>query len=157
MTPKYSIRKATPEDYPFIYSSWLKSYRNSDFATTQANHVYHLNQHNIIEEILNTCEVYLITSAPSPEQEILFGFIAYEYLQNVPVIHYLYIKYTYRGFGLGKALFNLAVNTLPDGSKEPFLYTYHSFDAKQLRVKFNACIYNPYIAIVKIWKRFTND
>lgn len=159
MKPDCTIRQYNPTtDEDFIHKAWKTNFRESDFGLTISNQVYYTNMDDLIKEILNTSQVYLLVSTPEADKpELFFGFIAFEYMQNVPVIHFLYIKYHWRNFGLGTDLLNLAVKTQADGEKEPFIYTFHSFAASNLRKKFRACIHNPFIALTKIWRRYNDE
>ena len=99
----YKLRATDAEDSSFIFNSWLKSYRNSDFAKAQCNAVYFENHKQIIHSIL---ERSLMVVVCNPEDDShMFGYIIYEKLAgNNLLVHYLYIKHTYRRMKLAKAL-----------------------------------------------------
>lgn len=159
MKPQCTIRpyNHTRDDETFVSKAWKTNFRESAFGLTIGNTVYFDNMDSLLIETINTSQVYLLVSSPEADKpELYFGFIAFEYKQNVPVIHFLYIKYHWRNLGLGTDLLNLAVKTLPDGEKEAFIYTCHTFAATNLRKKFRACIHNPFIFLTKIWRRY-ND
>ena len=42
------LRPLTEEDYPFLYNSWLKSYRFSLFAERITNTIYFEDHHHVL-------------------------------------------------------------------------------------------------------------
>jgi ribosomal protein S18 acetylase RimI-like enzyme len=95
-----AIRQAIEADVPFIFNSWLKSYRS--MARTVSNPVYFEFHHKAIEALLQRSEV-LVAVNPADANE-LYGYIVYEVVQDVPVIHYAYVKQSFRGLGIATAL-----------------------------------------------------
>lgn len=94
-------RPPTPEDLNFITNSWLKSNRSSTFAYYIDREDYYRIHENLVKIIL---ERSLATIICDPEDHShVYGYAVYELNNDVLVLHYLYIKYAYRNFGLAKS------------------------------------------------------
>lgn len=135
------IRNATEADVPFIFNSWLKSYRGSSSAKAVSNPVYFEFQHKAIEKLLQRSQVFMLCSAEDSTQ--VYGYIVTEEVEQVPIMHYCYVKYAFRGMGLCSALMKHAKL---DKNKGGF-YTHDTHAAAKLlgKTKF---VYNPYLAFV---------
>ena len=127
-------RQANAQDVPFIFSSWLKSYHNSNFALSIPSTMYFKEQHKLIEQIITRSTV-LVAVNPEDQSQI-YGWICADTAGAVPIIHYLYVKHPYRKFGLGRMLVDLI-------STEPFIYTHDTGK------KFTSGVYCPYMAFNK--------
>lgn len=135
---KIKMRVPTEEDTSFIFNSWLKSYRSSNFAKDQCNTVFFENYKKIVSDII---ERSLITIVCNPEDDNhLYGYIVFE---NLPgsnlLVHYLYVKHTYRKQGIAKRLVD-SVRT----SSNPILASHNTQVCKAS--KSIIYIYDPYRA-----------
>jgi len=132
------IRKATEHDVPFIFNSWLKSFRDSSLVAAVSNTVYFSNQHKLIQKLVKTSEVLISCNPDDPDQ--LYGYIVCERIDNVFVIHYVYIKTSFRGLGLAKAL--LAATDY--NGKELAAHSHSTKAAQFIGRRYNF-IYHPYV------------
>jgi GNAT superfamily N-acetyltransferase len=99
------VRFATNEDIPFIFSSWLRSFREQGYlARAVPNTIYYQNHHQILQKLVKRSKVYIACNSNDVSQ--IYGYIVGEYIENALVIHYLYVKHSFRKLGVGKALFN---------------------------------------------------
>lgn len=134
------IRRATESDVPFIFNSWLKSYRHSRFAQDLHTTIYYSEHHKIIENLLKTCEVIIACSDDDVSQ--ILGWACFEKVQGAFVLHYIYTKQTYRMLGIaGRLLSETGHN--PELAS---LYSHHSAVALKLAGKYNF-VYNPYLGM----------
>lgn len=93
------IRKATKEELPFVYSTWLKSYKHSSqFAARIKNNVYYNYHQQIVKRLVSRSEVLV---ASESEDGPVFGYIVFE---SPNLIHFAYIKKSFRHLGLFKEL-----------------------------------------------------
>jgi hypothetical protein len=110
-----SLTKETPEgqlpvhhrsmqetDSNFIYNSWLKSFRNGTMTKNVPNAIYFTNHHKIIDKLLRTAKTIVCCNTEDPS--IIYGFINYEIVDDQFVLHYVYVKHTYRKLGIAKNL-----------------------------------------------------
>ena len=129
------MRTADESDIKFIYSSWLKSFRRSPFAAQISNALYFDGQHKRITHILAKPETNVICVCNPEDASQIYGWICAEIGGPITVVHYVYVKRTYRGFGIGKGL----IESL--GSKN-FIFTHDTGFAQ----KFGG-VYSPYLAM----------
>lgn len=134
------IRKAIEEDVPFIFKSWLKSCRGMPLAKDLNNTIYYAEHHKVVERLLKSCDVYIACDDADPSD--IYGFMCAEYISNVFVLHFAYVKHTYRNLGIGMMLLNAFK---PDVSLAS-IYTHQTPAAVRLAAKFNM-YYSPYPAL----------
>jgi hypothetical protein len=91
MSSVVKIRSATSDDLPFIYSSWIKSYRHGNPACLRAGSEYFSGQHRVIERLLERgAEIRIACYSESPH--LILGWMCSE----PGTIHYVYVKKPYR-------------------------------------------------------------
>jgi hypothetical protein len=146
MNLQTTLRSPTDADISFVYNSWLKSYRKSDFAKAQCNSVYFSGFKQIVTEVLERSNV--IVACDPNDSDLVFGYIVYEQLDSGPLcIHYVYTKFTYRKFGLGTKLFDTVVAATQNGNL-PVLVSHYSPKLQKHETP-KKLIYNPYVAFYK--------
>ncbi len=143
------IRRATDGDVPFIFNSWLKSYRNSWFAKLVLNPIYFDQHHKILERLAKTSEILVACNNEDIGQ--IYGYICAEKIDGVFVLHYCYVKHTFRGMGIAKELLNVFDHKLGDAA----FYTHHTRIAESLSPKYSM-IYNPYLLLNDTGKEKAN-
>lgn len=124
-----SLQPAEPNHQNFIFSSWLRSYRNSDITRFVPNEVYYEKHSELVTKLLDTSTVLMAVNADCPDQ--IFGFICYD----ETAIHYVYVKYIYRKMGLAKLLLEQALHTtvvthLPPKLSPTFTYNPYLLELK---------------------------
>lgn len=137
-TPQIRFRPAGQEDVNFIFNSWLKSYRNSYATKNITSTFYFTEHHKVIERILAAAKTVIACNQEDPSQ--VYGYVVGDTVDGIFVIHYLYVKHSFRGLGLGKLLFN-AFDHDPTAAS---LYTHHTHMAHRLAAKYNM-LHHPYI------------
>ena len=141
MESKIQIDYRAPDvsDKSFIFNSWLKSFRNSPFAKPMPNEPYYKNHKQIIEKLLKKSKVLIAANPSDPLQ--IFGYIVYEELGDVKILHYVYVKYSFRKFGIAKNM----VNSITED--KAFLYTHHVDLLRKIKDKYSM-LYDPYKALL---------
>lgn len=139
---KHSLRPPTESDTNFIFNSWLKSYRSSAFAKDQCNTVFFDNYKRVIATIIDRSLISILCSPDDPNH--LYGYIVYEDLpgQNL-LVHYVYVKHTYRKSGLAKELIKSARK-----NSNPILTSHNTNVCKSS--KSLVYIYDPYRAFYSV-------
>lgn len=135
------IRQATPEDANFILNSWLKSYRQSNFAKAITNTVYFEGHHKVIRALLKKSSCLIACNEQDPNQ--IYGYIVSETVSNIPVVHYAYVKQTFRSMRIGQILLNKVKKP-----EEAGVYTHSTRAAEKLAAKYNL-IHHPYLAFAE--------
>jgi ribosomal protein S18 acetylase RimI-like enzyme len=133
------IRLAQENDRPFIFSNWLRHYKNrSYFAKRIRNTVFYKWHHMVVENILNRPTTQIFIAHPPSEPEVILGFMASESVNDGAVIHFIYIKPQFKRMGIAKRLFK------DFDDKEPIYFTHWTFDLDELIHKVPNLIYDPY-------------
>ncbi len=109
-------RKPTPTDLNFVMSSWLRSARNNDQNNYISNQDYYHHYANQVTSLLKRSLVSMVVNEADHDQ--IYGYIVCE--PNNRLIHYLYMKPYYRGFGLAK---DLVSAIFPDLGANPITLT----------------------------------
>jgi hypothetical protein len=131
-----AIRLADESDQGLIFSSWLKSYRKSASTLGLTNEIYFDGQREIIRRLLSKAQVRLLVSRDDPSH--IYGWACMDLTGNLPVLHYVYIKHTYRKLGLTRLL-------LSDLMESPVIYSHPGAFAEKLAA---GSRFNPYKAIL---------
>lgn len=98
MADPVRLRTRAPGDDAFIYSSWLKSYRQSPAAKEFSNDVYYSGQSRLIARLMKEATILLACSQDDEDQ--VYGYICF----GPGLLHYLYVKHAYRGYGIARLL-----------------------------------------------------
>lgn len=134
------LRPANQEDVPFIFSSWLKSYKYAPWCRNLTNTVYYAEHHKVIERLLKTNDVIIACNPEDPSQ--IYGFVCAGTVDGIFCLHYMYVKQSFRGLGIGKTL----LNAFQHDPSTAAVYTHHTRIAEKQAAKYNF-VYHPYILI----------
>jgi GNAT superfamily N-acetyltransferase len=134
------LRLAEESDVGFIFNSWLKSYRSSYFAKPISNTIYFSEHHKVIEKLAKTSEILIACNQDDPSQ--IYGYACAERVDGVFVIHYIYVKQTFRRMGVAKALLESFDHDYSDAA----VFTHNTSIADKLAAKYNL-VYHPYLLI----------
>ena len=134
------LRIGTVDDAPFVFNSWLKSFRSSTFAKQISNTIYYHDHHIVIEKLLKNNDVIIACSKSDPNQ--LYGFICAGQTDGIFTLHYIYVKHPFRRMGIAKALFNAFEHDPSHAS----IYTHRTKAAEKLQDRYNM-VHHPYIAL----------
>lgn len=132
------LRLNTPADESFIYDSWLKSYQeqNRDFKRMGIR-TYYAGYKKILMGILDSALVVIACNPDDKDQ--IYGFIVAE--ADADIVHYLYVKYTFRKLGIAR---RLLLNVHPELREKPLIHTFANpiSDKKQSEYLLT---YNPFL------------
>jgi len=137
------LRPATESDIGFIFNSWLKSYRSSAFAKSIINEVYFENHHKIIERLVQENQVIIACDEKDSNQ--FYGYICAGKVQDHFICHYMYVKHSFRGLGIGTELLNYFDHDIESIS----IYTHHTRICDKVAEKYNF-VYMPYLAFKEV-------
>ena len=132
------LRTANDEDLPFIFSSWLKSYRSSHFAKKITNTIYFGDHHKVIEHLLKNSIVMISCNEEDPSQ--IYGYAVGSQVDGIFILHFIYVKHTFRNMGIGSML----LDSYGFDKENASLYTHHTDVAERLSAKYNF-VYHPYL------------
>lgn len=111
---EWNIRKAEEEDIPFIYATWIKSYRyDSLIGKGCRNTVFYPNYNRIIDWVLDRSEVLMACHLNNPQ--VVFSYLVYE----PDIVHYAFTKEAFLRQGICKSLWEEA-GRIPNYSHKTF-------------------------------------
>lgn len=134
-----SIRDGQEGDVPFIFSSWLKSFRVGLVCKHVDNTIYFTEHHKVAERIMKRATVKIATDPADPAT--IYGYLVYERIDGILVVHYAYVKHTFRAMGV---LRQLMATIEHDFNRNTGLFTHSTIISARLSLKYNL-IYHPYI------------
>lgn len=140
MKANIHLRQAIEPDASFIFSSWLKSFRHSRLAGNVASSIYFTEHHKIIESLLTQCKT-LVACNPEDKNQI-FGYLCYEEIDGILVIHYVYTKHTFRKMGIAECL----INEVREDDSVACMFTHCTNSGERIAPKFK-CVYHPYLSL----------
>ena len=93
------LRNANSEDVSFVFNSWLKSYRNALACKNVPNEIYFNEHHKLIERLVKDNKVVVACSETDANE--LYGYIVAGQSEGIFVLHYIYVKHSFRNMGIG--------------------------------------------------------
>lgn len=139
-----SLRQATALEIPFIAHSLIKSFRHSSSCGKKLAPGLVETQHlRLIKGVLSRPEAKTILATMVDDPNTFFGFILFEKAPH-HVIHYLYVKEAFRGFGIGRLLVNATQCDLDET-----YFTHWTYDFANARPwdRYPGLTYNPYLLV----------
>lgn len=123
-------------DESFLYSTWLKSYRNSVRGCPTP--IYNMGQRARINKIMASPDTNVLVACDPDTYELVFGYMV---CGAGNALHYLYVKMQYRQQGIANALLTSLDASLP------IQYSHKPNEIWVERHLKNAprFIYNPYL------------
>lgn len=94
------IRLKEAADEPFIFNSWLQSNRTRHQNMPTSD--YYATYKDIVTDILYKSLVVVACDPESPD--FIYGYVVIRPIDDVPIIHYAYVKKPFRRWGIFKEL-----------------------------------------------------
>lgn len=147
------IRGATNNDAGFIFDTWLNSFRRSHHTRGIEGPVYYDEQRRIIETLLPRCSVLMACDSKYPTS--LFGYAVAEIIDNLLVLHWVYMREALRDHGIGTQLVKTYLDAEP--GLAAIIYTHQTKAGRKWDEKMRErapmtehngrmpVIYNPYL------------
>jgi hypothetical protein len=133
------VRQYNPQvDVNFITTTMNKSLRDIKMFFGVHNTTYYSCMNQMILEMLERCECMILSNPDSPE--MIYGFMLYEKIDDVFVLHFIYTKQTFRRMGL----VNFMLGKVKYDSKAHNCYTFHTRNMDWFKKRYNL-YYNPFI------------
>jgi ribosomal protein S18 acetylase RimI-like enzyme len=133
------VRAAYLEDVPFVFATLLRSYRHaSTFARKISNDVFYKYHHMFLDACLKRPGSSVLVAYPKGEPDVILGYVLTErQADGEDVIHFTYVKRSFRQMGVARALWNKL-------EKKKYTFTHFTVDADWIIKKFDNLTYNPY-------------
>lgn len=133
----FKIREANGNDLSFIYDTWLNSFRHySALGKRCRNSIFYDNYKKVIDLILTNEDTTVLIAHSHQDENHIFSYLVHE----PAILHYIFCKEAYWGFGIPKALFVEAFGSL-DYKVD---ITHRTFMAEPIINKFQNLTYNPF-------------
>ena len=105
------LRYATPADDSLIYSSWLKSYKQSPVNKRIKAQQYYAYQKRIIERLLARSHAVCVCNPDDQDQVYSFGVV--EIHDDKMVLHWVQTKYTFKHLGFARMIVEQGLAQVP--------------------------------------------
>jgi GNAT superfamily N-acetyltransferase len=139
-----AYRPAVAADMPLVVGSWLDSFRTAHAAGLIAMDDWRAVMEPQIEKLLaRPGAVVFVAHRPGEDAEHradLYGWIAAE--PDIALVHYVYVKHSYRRMGLARGLLGAAGIKLA----EPFEFSCKTAVVRELQRKIPRARWNPLAA-----------
>jgi GNAT superfamily N-acetyltransferase len=133
------IRAATDADVAYVLNSWLETYRRESlWSKHMENDVFYPNHRPIAVECVEQDDTIVAADANDPTH--LIGFACGRRHRGGLAMHFVYVKFAFRGFGVGRAL----LTAFEWKDKEPIVATHWTRAIDGLSMKIPIA-YNPYL------------
>lgn len=148
------VRPGRPTDAPFLFNSWLKSFRRAWFAQRIPSDVFFAQQHLVIEDILQRPEtrVWVVTPAGIGDEDVICGYAVTAAVPGADskalIVHYVYVKETFRKLGLAARLLQ-AAGLHPDTH---VVMLSHMTQFMAPIAEKRGWVYNPYVLFRGLYK-----
>lgn len=112
----YRILLATPDDEALIFSSWLNSYRGSEFGKKIGQQTFFYRERQRIERVLSDGKTLVLTARAHDDDSQIYGYAVatFDDYKKVTWLHFCYTKHAFRRLGIGSALLAEVVNQIPE-------------------------------------------
>lgn len=131
---KLTVRLPLPDEWAFITSTWLRSFRTHAPAGV-SNQIYYAATQNALEQLWKTPNVVWLVACAEGYPTFMLGWLAAELTEAGPVIHFVYVRHAVdksveiRRLGIATAL----VETfLRDTNPRTVWYTHSTPSARAL-------------------------
>ena len=131
------IREANQDDLSFIQNSWIRSFRKSVLQIN--DNIYGREQHKLVNKLISRSNCWLACNPDELYQ--IYGYIIFEKLAEIGIMHYVYVKSPYRRYGIATRLFKM----IEHDSQYPCIVTHYTQWNKHLG-SWNLT-WNPYYLI----------
>lgn len=126
-----NVRRIQEADRAYVAATWLDSFADAPMARSLGRRRYDRRWQPLIRELLRTSTVLIAT--PSNDPDLIVGWIAFGVDEEYgPVIHYAYVRDSFRGFGVGSRLF------AETGFSTRWTYTHRTLDAQRITAHWRA-------------------
>lgn len=138
-----SLRQLELTDLPFIFATYLKSYKLAPVNRRIRDTIYYPAQHALLERCLARPSTKVVIACLTDEPSTILGYAIREYERAI--IHYIYVKHEFQGYGIARMLIS------PD-KRDPVDYTFTHWteavhnprDGTGLLTSFPGLVYDPY-------------
>lgn len=101
------LRPPQKTDLPFIYNSWLRSYKESPDNPIKGD-AYYSYQKMLLISILSRSQISILCDPKDINQ--IFGYAVYELTDDSVILHWIHTKHLFRRFGFARFIIENIMN-----------------------------------------------
>lgn len=103
-SPLFKFRAAVDSDKPFLLNSWLRSYwESSPFTRGITRQTFFRDHHSLASATL--ANAVTLVAVPAEGEDLICGWVCADALAGGGLlVHYVYVKESFRRFGLARSL-----------------------------------------------------
>jgi len=148
---RIELRLLVESDVAYVAKTWVESYRReSTWARGQTDGIYYPAHRKLVNDLLARAPCIVAANPKSPTH--IVGFCCAERRSDVLTVHYVSVKYTFRNFGVARAL----LRSFDYVGDEPVVVTHWTHAARNATRNTRPIVYNPYILFSE-YRSFWND
>lgn len=133
------VRMATDADVSYLMKSWLESYkRESRFASRMASDVFFPHHRRLVTDII--CRANTVMACDAEDTSHLIGFACGERVDDILLMHFIYVKFGFRQFGVAKKL----MEAFEFKKDEPVITSHWTYTLDLIAPRYRV-VYNPYL------------
>lgn len=132
-------------DESFLFNSWLKSFKDAIPVSGVTSTIYYSGMHDVIAGILSNPATTVVVACDPNDDDTIFGYAVGQQVGAALVFHWVYVKHTFRNFGIGRNLEAAVKNKVPH---ESIAYTLRT-KLTDILTRKDAYVLNPFI----LWKK----
>lgn len=132
-------------DESFVFNSWLKSFKDSAMMTGVSSTIYFKEMHDVIKSIISDPNTSIIIACSNDDDETIFGYAVGQAVGAALILHWVYVKHTFRNFGIGRNLEAAIKMGVPHESIGYALRT----KLTDILTRKDSYVYNPFV----LWKK----
>jgi len=133
----FLVRKAIPNDIPFIYATWLNAIKNDSALGLSTTKTLFYESYRLVLDYILSHNATVLVACKTDEPNVIYGFLVSE--DNK--LHFCFVKEHFRKLGIARSLFEHSF-----GKGSPTIYCTHKtkFVEELLRDR-SWLVYNPYL------------
>jgi hypothetical protein len=133
------FRPLAEDDYSFVKDAWMRCFRFGSTLTKEIPSDIYIPRHGaLIDNLLHRCITELVCLKEDPAT--ILGFLVYERITKLNIIHFIYVKKDFRKMGLATALI---ANTKVDPDQSA--YTHRTRANLWIDERYPKLIFDPYL------------
>lgn len=132
-------------DRPFIYTTWLKSYKKeSPFTQFVDSERFYKHHAKLIDKFFDNTNLITAVAHEVDDEEVILGYVIAERRQDeMDIIHYIFIKPPFRNFGIARSLLRSLGIDLTKSEFTHWTYDLDSFFKTHPQLRWKLA-FNPY-------------
>lgn len=131
----WTFRRPTAADIPFIYATWLRSYRtDSAIGLSARSSIYFQYYHQVLDSILDAQSTQVKIATTAENSYTILGYAVFQ----PEVLHYIFVKEAFQRNGMAQSFLESERHHLK-------FYTHRTRTARSLLSHLTYLEYNPFL------------